>query len=106
MKKNAKKFIKLIELNWIISGIGKIKVISTSKIKKITAIKKKRNENGMRALDLGSKPHSNADGFSRSWIFFFEISEFVKIKMIEIVIAKVIARKITSVKLWTFWLEI
>lgn len=46
--------------------IGKIKAISTSKIKKITVIKKKCKENGIRAEDFGSNPHSNGDDFSRS----------------------------------------
>lgn len=43
---------------WIIYARGKINVISTSKIKKITAIKKNRRENGSRADPLGSNPHS------------------------------------------------
>jgi len=55
------KFLLIIV---IISGIGRIIVISTSKIKKITAIKKKCIENGKRASLLGSKPHSNVDTFS------------------------------------------
>lgn len=33
---------------------------------KITASKKNRNENGIRALWLGSNPHSKGDDFSRS----------------------------------------
>lgn len=37
-----------------------------SKTKKITANKKKRRENGMRALPSGSKPHSKGEAFSRS----------------------------------------
>lgn len=52
--------------------IGNSSAISTSKIKKITAIRKNRNENGKRALDLGSNPHSKGDLFSRSSICFFE----------------------------------
>ena len=43
---------------WIIKAIGKISVISTSKIRKITAIKKNRKEKGKRAELLGSNPHS------------------------------------------------
>jgi hypothetical protein len=50
----------------ISTGAGRIRVISTSKIRKITAIKKKRKENGRRPGLLGSNPHSNGDGFSRS----------------------------------------
>lgn len=52
--------------------IGKINAISTSKIKKITAIKKNRNEKGIRADLFGSNPHSNGDLFSRSLINFFD----------------------------------
>lgn len=33
---------------------------------KITASRKNRRENGIRALRLGSNPHSNGDDFSRS----------------------------------------
>ena len=58
----------------IIIGIGNSSAISTSKIIKITAIKKNRDENGRRAEFLGSKPHSNGDLFSRSSFIFFEIS--------------------------------
>lgn len=39
-------------------AIGNNSVISTSKIKKITAIKKNRKEKGIRADPLGSNPHS------------------------------------------------
>lgn len=46
--------------------MGKIKAISTSKIKKIMVIKKNRRENGNRDEDLGSNPHSKGDLFSRS----------------------------------------
>ena len=49
---------------------GKSSVISTSKIKKITAIKKKRREKGKRADPLGSNPHSKGEFFSRSIIVF------------------------------------
>jgi hypothetical protein len=52
--------------------IGSKRAISTSKIKKITAIKKKRREKGSREELLGSNPHSKGDLFSRSIIVFFE----------------------------------
>lgn len=45
---------------------GKINAISTSKIKKITVIRKKCKEKGIRADDLGSNPHSKGEHFSRS----------------------------------------
>ena len=54
---------------------GRSRVISTSKIRKITAIKKKRREKGNRADPLGSKPHSYGEFFSRSVIVFLEITD-------------------------------
>lgn len=51
--------------------IGKISAISTSKIKKIIAIKKNRMEKGKREEFIGLNPHSNGESFSRSEIFFF-----------------------------------
>lgn len=50
----------------IVKGRGKIKAISMSNTRKITANRKKRKENGMRADLFGSKPHSNGEDFSRS----------------------------------------
>lgn len=41
-----------------IEAKGSRRVISTSKIRKITAIKKNRKEKGNRADPLGSNPHS------------------------------------------------
>lgn len=66
--------------------IGKISAISTSKIKKITAIKKKCNEKGIRDELNGSNPHSKGDDFSRSINLFFEIKERIIINKIKIVI--------------------
>ena len=58
----------------IVIGIGYSSAISTSKITKITAIKKNRDEKGRRAEIFGSNPHSNGDLFSRSSLIFLEIS--------------------------------
>jgi hypothetical protein len=58
-----------------ISGRGRIRAISTSKIRKITAMRKNRKENGSRADLVGSNPHSKGDIFSRSNSDFFEIRE-------------------------------
>jgi hypothetical protein len=58
----------------IVIGIGSSSAISTSKIMKITAIKKNRDEKGSRGEFFGSNPHSNGDLFSRSSLIFFEIS--------------------------------
>jgi hypothetical protein len=51
--------------------IGKIKAISTSKIKKIIAIKKNRIEKGSREEEKGLNPHSNGESFSCSIKDFF-----------------------------------
>jgi hypothetical protein len=58
----------------IVIGIGNSSAISTSKIMKITAIKKNRDEKGSCAEFFGSNPHSNGDLFSRSSLIFFQIS--------------------------------
>jgi len=55
-------------------GIGSNSAISTSKIMKITAIRKNRDEKGRRAEFFGSNPHSNGDLFSRSSLIFFDIN--------------------------------
>lgn len=39
-----------------------------SKTRKITARRKKRSENGIRAEFIGSNPHSKGESFSRSWL--------------------------------------
>jgi len=57
----------------MVIGIGNSSAISTSKIMKITAIRKNRDEKGSRAEFFGSNPHSNGDLFSRSSLVFFEI---------------------------------
>jgi hypothetical protein len=51
------------------SGAGINRTISMSNTMKIIASIKNRNENGVRALLLGSNPHSKADALSRSMMF-------------------------------------
>lgn len=51
---------------FIVKIIGKIKAISTSKIRKIIAIKKNRIEKGIREELRGLNPHSNGEIFSCS----------------------------------------
>lgn len=46
-------------------GMGINSTISISKTIKITARRKNRMENGVRAERVGSNPHSNGDNFSR-----------------------------------------
>jgi len=84
MKNKVKLIVGLKKVWFINKGKGKIKVISMSKIKKITAIKKNRSENGRRAEDEGSNPHSKEDGASRIFVFLIEIAEFNKMSRIEI----------------------
>jgi hypothetical protein len=71
--------------------IGRSKAISTSKIKKITAIRKNRSEKGSRADLFGSNPHSNGDLFSRSSIPFVASTEVNTITIIVNVIVIVVA---------------
>ena len=47
--------------------------ISISNTRKITARRKNREENGMRADFVGSNPHSNGEIFSRSFEDFIEM---------------------------------
>ena len=44
---------------------GRRRTISTSKIKKIIVIRKKRSEKGRRVEELESNPHSKGEAFSR-----------------------------------------
>lgn len=76
--------------------IGKIKAISTSKIKKIIVIKKNRIEKGSREEFIGSNPHSNGEFFSRSFKDFLDkiearyITTIATIKIIKAIMYKLI----------------
>jgi hypothetical protein len=82
-----KKILTLIQIIKFEEGnttiIGNSNAISTSKIKKITAIKKKRKENGNRAELFGSNPHSKGEHFSRSSVIFFDKIEAKIITIID-----------------------
>jgi hypothetical protein len=83
--------------------IGKIRAISTSKIKKIIAIKKNRIEKGKRDEFMGLNPHSKGESFSRSISFFFLKIEdnSITIKEIrKIIIAIVNKFKIIYIKIF------
>jgi len=95
------KILKDGELK-IIKGRGIINVISTSKIKKITAIKKNRMEKYKRLEVLISNPHSKGDGFSRSRKPFFERRELRKIKITERPKAKEKSKDIINIKAMNF----
>lgn len=79
--------VHIIILEYLkIKIIGKIKAISTSKIRKIIAIKKNRIEKGKREEFIGSKPHSKGEDFSRSIKAFLDNKEAKIITIIAIVI--------------------
>lgn len=82
--------------------IGKISAISTSKIKKIIAIKKNRIEKGIREEFIGLNPHSKGEIFSCSKKFFLLSIEdkIITIKAINKMIIEVINKfKIIYIKL-------
>ena len=65
-------YVQIIKLDiFKVMIIGRISAISTSKIKKIIAIKKNRIEKGKREELNGVNPHSKGESFSRSLFFFF-----------------------------------
>lgn len=77
-------------------GIGISRTISISNTRKITASRKNRSENGIRADDFGSNPHSNGVDFSRL-VFFLEdrimaadITTIGKIRAVVIIMVEVI----------------
>ncbi len=85
-------------LIWKITGIGIISVISTSKIRKIIAIKKNCIEKGAREKNWGLYPHSNGDIFSRSLKDLFPRREF------NIIITLAITIEIMKISIITFFL--
>lgn len=71
--------------------MGSRRTISTSNIRKITASRKNRRENGMRADLFGSNPHSNGEVFSRSLIaraFKVHLMRNTAVEIIKAVITK------------------
>ena len=86
-------------------GIGIKREISTSKIKKIRATRKKCIENGRREDLLGSNPHSKIDDFSRVNKGFILIIKFNLIKInaiIKIVVTniKIIIQSLSGLNDW------
>jgi len=59
-------------------GIGINRTISMSNTMKIIANRKNRMENGIRALWLGSNPHSNGEDFSRFLVDRMAVSHAIK----------------------------
>jgi hypothetical protein len=85
MKKLVSNMTELRLEEYVIMGMGKISVISTSKMRNTMAMRKNRREKGIREEFIGLNPHSNAEGFSRSEKFFFAIIELIIIKMMDTV---------------------
>lgn len=73
--------LKILDLK-IVGIKGTIKMISTSKMMKIMAIKKNCIENGIRAKLKKLNPHSNGIFFSRSFNLFLETTREINIKTI------------------------
>lgn len=67
-----------------------------SKIRKINLIRKNWILNGIRDLDIGSKPHSKGDIFSRFFNSFIEIKKF-KIKINSLILINKNIKKIKNI---------
>ena len=67
---------------------GNKRTISTSKIRKMIASRKKRKEKGNRADFIGSNPHSKGELFSRSLVVRFANTQPSNITTPERIIAK------------------
>jgi hypothetical protein len=61
---------------------GKIRINSTSKIRKIKAMQKNRIEKGRRAENLGVNPHSKGLVFSKS-VLYLNLQTFPKTRRTE-----------------------
>lgn len=87
---NSKEVNSIERVKFILKKIkGRRRVISISKIKKISLIKKNWILKGMRFKDNGSNPHSKGEDFSRSWNVFFEIIKFNRINKSGIMILSI-----------------
>ncbi len=66
-----------------LAEIGRIKAISTSKIKNKIEIVKNRREKDKDFTERGSNPHSKGDIFSRSLVFFLAMIKARTPKIVE-----------------------
>lgn len=96
IRENNDRLIRRMDILEVMDkiGIGTNKTISMSKTMKIIASRKKRIENGIRALWLGSNPHSNGEAFSR-----FEIDRIAVINEIRNTIEGIIIAIIDEVNI-------
>lgn len=83
-----------------ISGAGSRSTISMSNTRKITARRKNRNENGVRAEFFGSNPHSNGESFSRSWLEREAKTQATRKTIDEIAVASVQIKSVRCMGLW------
>ncbi len=86
------------------NGMGRIRIISMSKIKKMRVILKNRRENGDRPVEKDSNPHSKGDIFSLSKIVFL----LIRMKIVRIIITIKIIKNdfINLLKNKSLWLEV
>lgn len=68
--------------NLMIRGEGRRRTISMSNTRNRTARRKNRRENGSRAEDLGSNPHSKGELFSRSLNLRYESNKVAEVTAI------------------------
>lgn len=105
-----KNILILIQINKLFKlvskGIGIMMVISISKIRKITAMRKNRIEKGKRADPFGSKPHSKGDSFSRRRVVFLNNRVLAMIRIVGRIIASKVIRIIIFSLIRALWLEI
>lgn len=92
IRNNEVLIIDILVFKIIVIGRGINRIISISKTRKITASRKNRRENGIRAEDFGSKPHSNGVDFSRSVFFFNDRVSAAVITIIGKMVANIIVR--------------
>lgn len=103
MKNNVVEVHQIKLEVWKIMIVGRISAISTSKIKKIIAIKKNRKEKGKRAEFIGSKPHSKGEDFSRSITAFLDNTDarlITTLLIIKITVLIIKTKKITYTKIF------
>ena len=79
------------------ASTGNKRTISTSKIRKIIASKKKRREKGNRADFIGSNPHSKGEFFSRSLVVRFASAHPKPITTLESTMAKTLLKIVPDI---------
>lgn len=96
-KKKTPRIAEVGDDRGVRDGAGNRRTISMSKTKKITASRKNRRENGSRAEEVGSNPHSKGDIFSRSCVERWARDQETRKTKMEIVVAIVKARSVSCI---------